>query len=127
MATSHRAVKDRLAKIAGVAVSDSMFGDGDAFWVNGKEIAHFEGAGVIELRLTKVEISARRAALKADDRVELRRSGADWITIRFRSHADAAFVAELVAVAADAHKPPAGTPAKPPPMGRDLERRRRFH
>ncbi|MEY2459251.1 MAG: hypothetical protein QOG30_1081 [Acidimicrobiaceae bacterium] len=46
----------RLSRITGVVVSDSMFGDGDAYWVNGKEIAHFEGDGVIEVRLTKAEM-----------------------------------------------------------------------
>ena len=127
MTTSRRALKDQLASIDGVTVSESMFGHGDAYWVNGKEVAHFEAEAVIEVRLTKAVISARRAALKDDARVELRRSGADWITVRFRSDDDAAFVVELLTIAADAHKPPPGTPAKPPPAGPDLERRRRFH
>ena len=104
-----------------------MFGHGDAYWANGKEIAHFEADGVIEVRLTRAVISARRPALKADERVDLRRSGADWITVRFKTSKDAAFVVDLVAAAAAAHIPPAGTPAQPPPTGPDLARRQRFH
>jgi hypothetical protein len=29
-----------------------VFGDGRAFWVNGKQIAHFDGDDTIELRIT---------------------------------------------------------------------------
>ncbi|MEY2452600.1 MAG: hypothetical protein QOD92_2174 [Acidimicrobiaceae bacterium] len=127
MTTTRKALEGRLAEIAGVTISESMFGHGDAYWVNGKEVAHFEGPAAIEVRLTRSVISERRAMLKADERVDLRRSGADWITVRFATPEDAAFVSELVATAVDAHKPAAGTPAKPPPTGPDLERRRRFH
>ena len=127
MARSRKALEDRLEAIDGVSVSDSMFGDGDAYWVNGKEIAHFEPDGAIEVRLTKAVIRERRPELTADPRVELRPSGADWITIRVGNTPDEAFVVGLVATAAEAHRPPPGVPAKPPPTGADLERRRRFH
>jgi hypothetical protein len=127
MAVSGKVIADRLAAIDGVAVSESMFGHGDAYWVNGKEIAHFEGVGVLEVRLTRAVIRERRADLKADPRVELRPSGADWITLRFDNERDAAFVVELVATAANAHRPRPGVATKPPPTGADLKRRQRFH
>lgn len=120
-------LEHRLAAIDGVEVSESMFGHGDAFWVNGKEIAHLESDRVIEVRLTRAVIRDRRPALKADSRIELRRSGADWITIRMQDASDDELVVELVTLAADAHRPPAGVAPKPPPSGPDLERRRRFH
>jgi hypothetical protein len=123
MATLH----SRIGEIDGVMPSGSMFTGGDAYWVNGKEIAHFEGDGEIEIRLTKAVIRERRPEFKADPRVELRPSGADWITVHFAAAADADFVVALVAIAADAHRPPAGTMAKPPPTGADLRRRQRFH
>jgi hypothetical protein len=72
-------------------------------------------------------ISELRGLLGADERVELRRSGADWVTVRYASGADVAFVAALVDAAAAAHRPPPGVTAEPPPTGADLERRRRFH
>ena len=120
-------LENRLREIAAVIVSDSMFGHGNAYWVNGTEIAHFESDDVIEVRLTRPEIRERRPAFKADDRVELRPSGADWIVVRFNSPDDISFVVELVAIAAHAHQPPSGKAAKPPPTGAALRRRQRFH
>ena len=53
-------VDDRLRRVRGLVVSDAMFGTGDAYWCNGKEVAHFESNTVIEVRLTKAEIRERR-------------------------------------------------------------------
>ena len=116
-----------LRKLDGVMESAGAFREGDAFWVNGKEIAHFHGEHAIELRLTKPEISARRGELRADPRVELRAGSSDWITVRFATMRDVAKVLDLAEVAAQAHRPPRGVPARPPPVGAALERRRRFH
>lgn len=120
-------LKARLCAIDGVMVSESMFGNGDAYWVNGKEIAHFEREGVIEVRLTRRVIRDHRAAFRADDRVELRPSGADWIRLRFNSHNDVVFVVDMVTTAANAHQPAPGETAKAPPTGAELRRRQRFH
>jgi hypothetical protein len=121
------ALRRRLEAIPGVAVGESMFGHGTAYWVNGKEIAHFEAEGDIEVRLTRPVIGERRRTLEADHRVRLRPSGADWITVRFDATADLNFVVELVTAAEHAHRPAPGVKAKPPPTGADLERRRRCH
>ena len=120
-------MRQLLLRIPGLEESPSGFSQGSAFWVNGKEIAHFEGPEALDLRLTRHVISTRRAALRADPRVTLRRSGGDWIEVRFAGPADLPFVAELAELAAAAHRPAAGGPVKPPPTGPALERRRRFH
>ena len=104
-----------------------MFSDVTAWWVNGKEVAHFHGADEIEIRLTKPVIRDRRAELKADDRVALRPSSSDWLTVTLRAPADVEFVVGLVEHAVAAHRPPPGQTAKPPPAGADLARRKRFH
>lgn len=104
-----------------------MFGGGAAYWVNGKEIAHFETHDVIEVRLTRAVIRERRAALKADDRVTLRPSGADWLTVRIKTGADIDFIIELVSEAERAHRPPPGSLPAAPPTGAVLARRKRFH
>lgn len=104
-----------------------MFRDEPAFWVDGKEIAHFDREDAIDLRLTRAVISAHRARLKADARVTLRRSGGDWVEVRFAKEEDLPFVVELAGLAAAAHRPDPGRPSKPPPAGPELERRRRFH
>lgn len=105
----------------------TYYTDEDAFWVNGKEVAHFHGEDGFELRLTKKEISANRPRLKADDRVELRKSSSDWLIVRFVAPRDVPFIVELAEIAAAAHRAPSGTTTMPPPTGTALERRRRFH
>jgi hypothetical protein len=117
-------IREALLRLEGVAESPSQFGDRHAFWVNGKEVAHFDADDAVDLRLTRKVISAHRARLKADPRVTLRRSGGDWLEVRFAHGHDVAFVAELAALAVEAH---AGRASQPPPTGPALERRRRFH
>ncbi len=104
-----------------------MFRDEPAYWVNGKEVAHFEDDDAIEIRLTRAEIRERRSELRADARVTLRPSGADWLTVRYESAQDVDSVIELVEIAERAHRAAPGETTKPPPEGRDLDRRRRFH
>ncbi|MGQ0849628.1 MAG: luciferase domain-containing protein [Actinomycetota bacterium] len=120
-------LRDLIASLDGVAESPSMFRDDLAYWVNGKEIAHFESADLIEIRLTREVIRRRRAQLKGDPRVDLRYSGSDWVSVRLSSPAVRALVMELVEDAANAHRPLPGVTPEPPPTGPDLERRRRFH
>jgi len=116
-----------LCQIDGVMEASSAFKDGPAFWVNGTEIAHFEGDSAIDIRLTKVEIRARRADLRADARVSLRASGSDWLTVEFGGPEDERFVCDLAEIAAAAHRPADGSAPRLPPSGADLARRRRFH
>ena len=104
-----------------------MFGAGNAFWCNGKEVAHFDAPEVIDLRLTAPVIRELRTLLRADRRVALRRSGSAWIEVRVATNDDIAFVAELAERAAAAHRAGPGAVAKSPPTGSDLDRRRRFH
>jgi len=122
-----RKLRQALAAIDGVEESDSAFKDDVGYWVNGKEIAHFEGERAIDIRLTRAVIRDRRAGLTADPRVRLRASGSDWLTVELTGRGAVAFVVELVEAAAAAHRAPSGTIAAPPPQGSDLSRRRRFH
>jgi hypothetical protein len=116
-----------LCRIDGVVESESVFKTGPGFWVNGTEIAHFEGTSAIDLRLTRTEIRARRTRLRADARVTLRASSSDWLKVKFGTAADEALVLELAEVAAAAHRPTGDAAPKLPPTGAELARRRRFH
>lgn len=117
----------RLRGIGGVVESPSAFSEDDAFWCNGKEIAHFDSDDVVDLRLTKAVIRELRSALREDARVELRKGSSDWVEVRVASTDDIAFVMELAERAAAAHRARAGELPKLPPVGADLVRRRRFH
>jgi hypothetical protein len=118
---------DELAHIPGMLEGESVFSEGPAYWVNGKQVAHFVDDERLELRLTKPVIRELRPMLNVDRRVELRSSPSDWIIVRVATGADIAFVVELAHRAATAHLPPDDAAPKPPPTGGDLERRRRFH
>ena len=105
-----------------------MFGSQNAYWCNGKEIAHFDGPNVLDLRLTRSVIRELRPELHRDARVRLRTAGSDWIEVRVAaSDDDVDFVLGLAERAAAAHRAPRGVPPEPPPRGADLNRRRRFH
>jgi hypothetical protein len=121
-----RARRDLLA-IDGVVESGSAFAAGDAFWVNGKQVAHFSDAGAMELRLTRAVISEQRSRLKADPRIELRHGASDGIKIHLTNVGDLALLGELAGLAAAAHRAAPGTTPARPPVGAALERRRRFH
>lgn len=124
-------MRDRLraviAAIDGVVESESMFKDDLAFWVNGKEIAHFESDGSLDVRLTRAVVRQHRAELRADPRVRLRSSSSDWITVEADGPDALELVRNLVRWAAEAHRAPLGAIPDPPADGVDLARRRRFH
>lgn len=119
----------RLAQVDGFMEGASIFSedDGDrAYFVNGTQVANATD-NQISLRLKRAVISQHRPRLKADPRVDLRRSGSDWITIEVATDDDIEFVAELAELAAASHRPPDGSALRPPPEGAELARRRKFH
>jgi hypothetical protein len=85
-----------------VAEAPSRYKDDLAYWLDGREIAHFESDEVLDLRLTRSVIGAHRAALKADPRVELR-SGSDRVTVTVRQR-DSCFIEQLVWWAIEANR-----------------------
>jgi hypothetical protein len=124
----HRTLIRALASIEGVTESESAFNDSPALWVNGREIAHFEDGGVVDIRLTARLIRSRRAALRSHPSVALRRSSsADWLEVKLNGPHDEQLVLELVAEAAHAHAAAPGTTPGPPATGARLEKMKRFH
>jgi hypothetical protein len=117
-----------LGRLDGADIGESMFTGGQALWVNGKEVAHFEEGGVVDIRLTSPLIRQRRSELRENPAVTLRKSsGADWLEVAVSSKPDEDLVRELVLLAISAHAAPAGTQPKSPPTGAKLEKMRRFH
>jgi hypothetical protein len=112
------------ASLDGVEVGDGAFGPGVALWVGRREIAHFDGPNVLDLRLTREVIRVERESLKRDPRVTLRRSASDWLELDVTDR-DVDAATALIARAVEANR--ASAPPGLPPTGADLERRRRFH
>src|SRR5262245_6523900 len=115
-----------MTKLPGVVCSPSMFADRPAYWVNGKEIAHFESPDALDIRLTRVEIRARRPQLVEAGCVQLRASTSDWLTVDVSSRAGAELARELAGRSAALHAAPPGQAATEPPTGSTLASRRRF-
>jgi hypothetical protein len=124
-----RSIRKAFRDVDGVTESPSALGTDEdiAYWVNGKEIAHWDHDGSIDIRVTRKEVSARRAELKTDPRVRLRSSSSDWVAVTCAGRNDMPLVLELFEAAVDAHRAPSGQTSKPPPTAKELERRRRFH
>jgi Family of unknown function (DUF5519) len=119
-----------LRQVDTFAEGPSIFAASDeprAFFVDGHQVVNLLDEQSLEVRLTRQVIRENRTRLKADPRVEMRRSGSDWVTVQVRASADIDLVTELATLAARAHLPPPGTTLRPPPSGADLARRRRFH
>jgi hypothetical protein len=124
----HGALIRALASIEGVTQSESAFNECPALWVNGREIAHFEDGGVVDIRLTAPLIRRRRAELRSYASVTFRRSSsADWIEVQVSGPHDEQLVLELVGEAAHAYAAAPGATPAPPATGARLEKMKRFH
>ncbi|HEY2947094.1 MAG TPA: luciferase family protein [Micromonosporaceae bacterium] len=122
-----RPLRDTLAEIDGVVESPSMFKDDDGYWVNGKEIAHFEEPGSLGVRLTRPEIRAAKALFTGDGPARRRAPSSDWVVIDVGTPEGIDLALSLARKAAAVHAPPDGAAAAPPPTGSRLASLRRFH
>ena len=125
MADPRVALIERCADIDRAALGEGAFSPGPALWVGRREVAHLDGPGHLDVRLTRSAIRERRAELRGRTCVELRPGTSDWVRVQLRSEADYETAFELVrdAVTANAATAEPG----PPPTGTELARRRRFH
>jgi Family of unknown function (DUF5519) len=122
-----QSLRDALAGIEGVVESASMFTDDDAYWVNGREIAHFEDPTAVGIRLTRPEIRAARALLATGGPVRRRAPSSDWVVVDVGTPEGAELALTLARRAAAVHAPPHGQAGAPPPTGSRLASLRRFH
>lgn len=98
-------LRDALAAIEGVYEHQSRYQDDLGYWVNGREIAHFDSERALDVRLTRAVIRQRRAELREDPRVRLRpSSSADWITVDLAAPGATELAIALVSQAAAEHR-----------------------
>lgn len=121
----HEALGRAIGAIKGVSAHPSQFGPVPAFWVDGKEFVHFHEEDLLDIRLTRKLISAKRKHLKKDPRVSLRNS--DWLTVQIQKADDIPFALEMVKEAAKANRRRRGERPRSMPDDRALARRRALH
>ena len=78
----------------------SRYADKPALFIEGREIAHLEAPGVIDLRITRQGWSQARDDYGDDPAVRHDPSRRDWIELRLRSPADLDHLAGLLIIAA---------------------------
>jgi len=77
----------------------SRFADKPALFVGDREIAHLEGPGIIDLRITSTGWTHAKRRYGTDPAVHRKPSRRDWIEIRLSSPADLDRLDDLLAIA----------------------------
>jgi hypothetical protein len=95
----------RGARLRGVTVRQSKFrGHGAALWLGKVEVGHCH-KDQADIRLTRQVVRELGDELRGDARIDLRRSGSDWILVRLRRTADVDRALELLRRAIRANRP----------------------
>lgn len=92
-----------MLSIAPVVEGHSRYGDKPALSIAGREIAHREAAGVIDLRITRAGWSQAHGSYGTDPAVRRDPSRRDWIELHVRSAADLERLSGLLAIAVTAN------------------------
>ncbi len=75
-----------------------------AYYLHGREIAHFHGDREVDIRLTRLRQRRLNKTLSGDRRVRLRPRPSEWVWVRFSKRPDTDFVMELVKQAVKANR-----------------------
>jgi hypothetical protein len=95
----------RGARLRGVTVRQSKFrGHALALWLGKVEVGHCHKEHA-DIRLTRGVVRELGDELRSDARIDLRRSGSDWILVRLRRSADVDRALELLRHAIRANRP----------------------
>jgi hypothetical protein len=90
---------DAVLSIAPATERRSRYGDKPALWIGGREVAHREAEGVIDLRITRTGWSQVQESYATDPAVRRDPSRPDWIELHLRSAPDLERVRELLVIA----------------------------
>jgi hypothetical protein len=99
-----RAFHAAVAKTPGIETAPSPWTRLPAFFLGGREIAHFQSSRALDFRLTQDVIRRDRDTFRRDPRFTLRPNRSHWVLFTLRSAHDLATAADLfqIAVAANA-------------------------
>ncbi len=94
---------DSISSLPGVERKESRWGLETAYFVEGKEFAHFHAENEIDVRLTKTLQKKLRRRLSTDPRVKFRPRPSEWVVIILSARKDADFAFELIQLAREAN------------------------
>jgi hypothetical protein len=86
----------KLVQVPGLTRRLSRWGNGHAYFVADREIAHFHGNERMDVRLTKEVIRERKDGDGFDARVRTRGPSAEWASVRVTGPRDLPFAISLV-------------------------------
>ncbi len=85
--------------LAAVQERRSRFADKPALWLDGREIAHLEAPGVVDLRITRSGWSEVGDCFRDDPAVSREPARRDWLELHLESAMEIARLAPLIATA----------------------------
>jgi Family of unknown function (DUF5519) len=86
----------KLAAIPGLDRHGSRWGHEHAYFVGGREVAHFHGDGRMDVRLTKERIRELKAEHALDPRVRTRGPSANWATVTLSTPQDLSLALSVI-------------------------------
>lgn len=81
----------------------SRFAHVPALRVGSREFLHFDRPGLVDLRLTRRVIRAKRELLADHPSTRFRGASSDWVNFELKSEADVEFVASLLPLTIEAN------------------------
>lgn len=82
----------------------SRYGDKPALYVHSREVAHLEGPGLVDLRLTAAGWAKVRATFAGDGAIVRTPGRRDWVGLRIDSLADVERLRPLLSAAVEANR-----------------------
>jgi hypothetical protein len=95
---------DALLACAPAQERQSRYGSKPALVLHGREIAHLEAPGVIDLRVTREGWACLPDWLKQDPRVRRERGRRDWVELRLNRGEDLKELSQLLDVAVESNQ-----------------------
>jgi Family of unknown function (DUF5519) len=97
-------LESKIEGLNDVQKKKSRWTDNDAFYIDGREFAHFHGDHKIDVRLTRGYQKRYSSLIGKDPRVGLRQRPSQWITADFQNETDVRSAFKIVRLALRANR-----------------------